>query len=381
MSKTGRMLLLILLLMVTFVVTGAGQPPEVPRLANRHLDHASYADLLRQWKDYIEKHGESAHALVNLGRAYQYCNEQDAATNTGRRAVELDPDNPEALAFFGAQTAIWLGDPEGSLELLERCRKIAPDYEYGLTLLATSYMRLGRISEADGVFKTIFELNTIPGPLQDYAYNMLVGLPEGAVLLTGGDNDTFPPLALQAGMDFRIDVAVLNKSLLTLPEYSEGLFKRYPAIKPDDKIKHDEHFSYNRTVIKRLIEDQDSPVYFVASTNFDYIGFEPDFKPDCIIEGFNLFFSKKGMSTEESSALILDTYRLDSATDWKFPWSLYPQVGRLMQNYVTAMVKLSEQENISAGTRRRLLEKSLEISSFHDFDRLTIYIEKSLKEL
>jgi len=237
-------------------------------------------------------------------------------------------------------------------------------------------MRLGRLDDADDVFETEFKQNMIPGPLQDFAYNMLVGLPEGAVLITAGDNDTFPPLALQAGMGFRRDVAVINKSLLTLPEYGEALFKRYPAIKPGDKIKHEEHLPFNQTVIKRLVYDQDSPVYFVATAFSTFPGFEPDIT----LEGFNMFISKAGKTADESAALILDTYRLDSATDWKYPWSLRPQIGKLMRNYVSAMIKLSETDNISDRNRRRLLDKALEISAFHKIDRLTLYLEKCLRE-
>jgi hypothetical protein len=52
----------------------------------------------------------------------------------------------------------------------------------------------------------------------------------------------------------------------------------------------------------------------------------------------------------------------------------------MMLNYVSAMIKLSEYEDISKDTRTKLLEKSLEISKFHDFTRLTVYAEKSLRK-
>lgn len=364
-----------LITIIGMATSALSQPPTVPRLVDRQLDEASYVELAKQWKDYISKHGESAHALVNLGRAYDYSGEIDAAVIAAKRAVELDPDYPEALAFYAMLMASYIGDVEGSLDLLERCRQVAPDYGYGLTNLATTYMRLGDLAKSDEVFKTIFKERTISQPLQDYAYNMLVGLPEGAILLTHGDSDTFSPLALQAGMDFRNDVALINMSMLNVAKYREAMFKRYPSIRPKKKVPKEYSRPPHQIVIKYFLDEQKVPIFFTA-TNFEYVGSSPK----VFIEGFNQRAMKRGLTTEESARLILETYRMDSATDWNFAWSLQPSVSEMMLNYVSAMIKLSEYEDISKDTRTKLLEKSLEISKFHDFTRLTVYAEKSLRK-
>ncbi len=184
------------LLAVFAVAPALSQPESVPRLTERGLDKASYVQLAKEWKQYIEQNGESADALANLALAYKYSEEQDAAVIAAKRAVELGPDNPKALALLGEMLAVWVEDEEAALEVLQRCREVAPDYEFGLTMLATAHLRRGELSDADEVFQTVFDQRVIATPLQDFAYNMLVGLPRGAVLITSGDNDTFPPLAL-----------------------------------------------------------------------------------------------------------------------------------------------------------------------------------------
>jgi tetratricopeptide (TPR) repeat protein len=364
-----------LALALSVASTAIAQPPTVPRKTVRQLDEASYVELAKQWKAYIAKQGESATAMLNLGRAYDYSGEMDAAVAAAKRAVELDPDHPEALAFYAMEMASWGNDVEGSIELLEHCRKVAPDYGYGLTNLATSYMRLGDFEKSDEVFKTIFKERTIPQPLQDYAYNMLVGLPEGAILVTHGDNDTFSPLALQAGMGFRTDVALINLSLLNVEKYREAVFKRYPAITPKKKVPEEYSRPPHQIVIEYMLEEHKVPIFFTA-INFEYVGSSPDL----FVEGFNQRAVKRGLTTEESARLILETYRMDSATDWNFAWSLQPSTAEMMLNYVSAMVRLSEYEDISKETRRKLLEKALEISKFHDFTKLTIYVKKSLQK-
>jgi tetratricopeptide (TPR) repeat protein len=377
-----HVLLFIFLLLVTPVYASADvKPPAVPRKVVRQLDTASYVELARQWKKYIEETGESGEALLNLARAYDYSGEIEAAAAAAKRAVELAPDSPEALAFYGVVLSSWgdgeTPDLEGALELFERCRAIAPDYEYGLTGLATVHLRKGDLWEADRVFETVFKERVFPVPLQDYAYNILVGLPEGAVIITWGDNDTYAPLALQAGMGLRKDVAVLNLSLLNLDKYSDAMFERYPVISPEDIPEWDQREARHKDVIRALLKQQKVPVYFVSAINFDYVGETPE----RTLEGFNLRTAKKGLTAEESAKLFLETYRLDSATDWSYPWSLTPSLRDMMMNYVSALIRLSEYDDLPKDIKGKLLAKALEISEFHEFDRLTPFIHRSMKDL
>jgi tetratricopeptide (TPR) repeat protein len=353
------------------------QPPPVPRLVERTLDHASYVELARQWKAYIEKHGETADALVNLGMAYEYSEEHEAAIVAARRAVALEPDDPRALALLGKLNSIYEVDEDEALKLLKRCREVAPDYEHGLTTLAAVHLRRGDLPQAEEVFRTIFDQRIISRPLQDYAYNMLVGLPEGAVLISAGDNDTFPALALQAGMNFRRDVVVLNQSLLNLPAYVEAQFKRHASIRPDYNIGAHKVMIVNghptwlsHALIAKMIEEKKAPVYLTMST----AGLEQGYRPEVYIEGMNLRASGKGLPPDESAQLFFTAYRLDSATDWTEPWSLAPNEAKLMSNYVSAMVKLAEEKGVGGETRARLLEKAAAIAEFHELDRMSEHI-------
>ena len=77
--KTIVLLILLLMVMPAYLVATV-KPPAVPRKVVRQLDTASYVELARQWKKYIEEYGESGEALLNLGRAYDYSGEIEAAT-------------------------------------------------------------------------------------------------------------------------------------------------------------------------------------------------------------------------------------------------------------------------------------------------------------
>ncbi len=88
-------------------------------------------------------------------------------------------------------------------------------------------------------------LEAIPGPThgkwfehdrshnriaREYAWNLLAGLPPGAIVFTNGDNDTFPLWYMQEVERFRRDVSVVNLSLINLPWYAKQLRGREPAV-------------------------------------------------------------------------------------------------------------------------------------------------------
>lgn len=64
---------------------------------------------------------------------------------------------------------------------------------------------------------------------KDYARNILSTLPRNALLLTNGDNDTFPLWYLENAKGFRNDVTVINIPLLNIPWFVKQIVARDPA--------------------------------------------------------------------------------------------------------------------------------------------------------
>jgi len=72
-------------------------------------------------------------------------------------------------------------------------------------------------------------------PLLAYNRWMLRDLPENAILITNGDFDTFPAVALQKREGLRQDVAIFNLNLLNVDWYARAIAERYGIELPFDE--------------------------------------------------------------------------------------------------------------------------------------------------
>ncbi|MEJ2722086.1 MAG: hypothetical protein P8181_13255 [bacterium] len=124
-----------------------------------------------------------------------------------------------------------------------------------------------------------------------------------------------------------------------------------------------------------MIDDPRIAVYFAPSVAFGSLGLDTELTPD----GLNLRSMTEGLTPEASARLFVDTYRLDSATDWDVAWDLFPNLGRMMSNYVTSMVRIAMEKGLEPDTKRLLLAKAAAIAEFHDMTRLNGII-KSLED-
>jgi tetratricopeptide (TPR) repeat protein len=126
---------------------------------------------------------------------------------------------------------------------------------------------------------------------RDYAYNMLVGLEENAIIFTNGDNDTFPLWYIQGVEGFRTDVRLVNLSLLNTPWYGQQLRDEEPRVPMSytvEELWKLRPFMDQESRKVYLVKDQvamniinenvargmEVPVYFAVTVD-DLLGLEP----------------------------------------------------------------------------------------------------------
>jgi hypothetical protein len=97
---------------------------------------------------------------------------------------------------------------------------------------------------------------------------VLASLDSNSILVTNGDNDTYPAWVLQYVQNFRKDILVLNINLIMIERYRDKLFseKNIKSFEPDTSIK--DGFSMMKVILKHLVKNSNGMnVYFSFTLN------------------------------------------------------------------------------------------------------------------
>jgi len=364
-----------IVLLSLFVQIGSAQKPDqVLSLRQRVLSKETYMNVARQWIEYMEENGESVEGHLNAGQALRYAGEEKPVyLRHYQQAVSLDPDNVRALDLYGCHLRN-KGTPEErtrGLEMLERAKDLDPTYGEILYSLYSAYCCEGRLEDASSIADDIYRRQIISVPLQDFGHNLIAGLPRNAVIITNGDNDTYPPIALQAGLNFRPDVTILNRSLLQCEEYVLALSRRYDWFPDPGNYTKTGPFGMAGSVIDHLLVTRERPIFAAITVAF---GDQPR---SVTIQGLAFRiddFTKNDPNIDYHTTweLFQDEYRMDSSTYWGYPWELRNSERLLMKNYAIIAYYAAEEalKNDDSTAAEWFVRFGNTIAEFHNFEEL-----------
>ena len=106
--------------------------------------------------------------------------------------------------------------------------------------LGLKYLALGKLDTVKAVLEAGKSQGAFPDALLEYHRQALKQLPDDAVLLSSGDNMTYPLLYVQAVENVRPDVAVVDVNLLNADWYPLVIKKLYPDLlsQPEEQIQN-----------------------------------------------------------------------------------------------------------------------------------------------
>jgi len=377
-SRFLPVLALLALLLCAMDLSAADElvrPTEIKSMRQAVYDRDTYNKLADLWEKYNEKY-PSEYAYANWMYAARYAG-WDNYSELLNDGLRIYPANPTLLYLKGIEP----GDPGDSenRKNLERSAALAPDYMDPWFALVPIYMNLRDNERLELALRNILESSIITDEVMDYNYNILSSLAKNAILITNGDNDTYPGWILQNVLGVRPDIDIINRSLLNTDWYpvyvlEQGAPQFINRAELDkmrkeiaDGLKMNPNLriggAYSDTLIAMIIssaERSGRPVYFANTLYFT------DRLREIAENGQNLGLyllvtpedGKYGKALAGAYRDWIDDYRVSGLRSWRLRYSPPTDAGRsLVSNYGQAIAKdLDSLKKYAPGLRRELFQ-------------------------
>jgi tetratricopeptide (TPR) repeat protein len=233
----------------------------------------------------------------------------------------------------------------------------------------------------------------------DYAYNMLTPLEPNAIVMTNGDNDTFPLWYIQEVEHVRKDVRVVNLSLLNTPWYIRQLRDQEPrvpfsltdpqldALQPYQEEGSGKIIWVKDQAVADLIKTNQwkRPIY-LAVTVPEQLGFEKRLT----LEGLVFRVSEKetgehAVDTRKTLHNLYRVFRYDGLLDKNrdYDKSVYKDENayKLVQNYSAAHVQSAFKLQQAGQSKDAVTVLKDAVKMTPDFPGLLEYLGKSYEDL
>jgi len=202
---------------------------------------------LEKAKEYFEKavklNADDAQIHSWLAETNRRMGLKQESYDMANKALEIDPHNSFSHTVLGdllnPMYGIWeRSDSELAWLHLTKAVEYNPADGNAWLAIWSEAVRRGEKEIESKAYSALMETGILTPAILSYNRWTLEHLPPNAILLTNGDMDTYPALALQEVENFRTDVAIVNYSLLNTPWYANHIKDKYGIRLPlsDDEI-------------------------------------------------------------------------------------------------------------------------------------------------
>ncbi|MCF7810910.1 hypothetical protein K9N50_07965 [bacterium] len=186
-------------------------------------DKDTYADLAQKWKAYYKRF-PSEDAYANWMYAARYAGDPKF-DKLLQKGLTKYPGNPTIL-YLASCKEHGKHDYDIGRNYLERSAELDPSYMDPWFSLVIHYMDARDDERLDVALNNLLHSGEIAEEVMDYNYNTLMCLDTNALLITNGDNDTYPGWILTKLLNIRPDVKIVNRSLLNTDWYPSYIIER-----------------------------------------------------------------------------------------------------------------------------------------------------------
>jgi hypothetical protein len=371
--------IILLLVGIFLTVSAQAQKAEpIQSFAKEAMPMQWYKQQLSLWKKEVEKNKLDENAWYNVFRAQRILSYHDSTDH--RKTEERDADlikvvdemekvisNTYTFNFCKWQLG---GNDMKYYPYLEKAIAIAPNRKDHIDYMI-NIGELQRNSKQRNEYSlkriNVGEMST---GMMYYNYNTLIGLEKNAILITAGDNDTYPAWALQA-QGIRTDVTVLNAYLLHIKEYREKVFTEL-GIKQIDISKEDEFEFFNKKLVKHLAQNKNNYPVYLALTSAGCNNLLDEIEDKLYLIGLAYVYQTN--SIDNIAILkknVEQLYALDYLDKAFYTEISIDRTKQINQNYIVPMLKLYEHYKMAGDIQKLqwIKEKLIFISKGADDEK------------
>lgn len=259
------------------VLQASGQKPEtIYSIAHVIKPNEFYLEQIGLWKKEIQKDEHSAAAWFNYYKANRYAHisgghDSVASRKRFERMKGIVDEIQEKIPGTWEAHFIKWANGYNNWDLLPDLKRA---YEIDSSRIETydGFINLYEVNRdlpnRDKFLNKWYASGTVSPGLLNYNYNVLRSLKPNAILITGGDNDTYFAWMLQAVMGVRKDVTIVNSNLCGIKSYGAKLSRELGLAQPLPNTDDFSYEDYAKVFFKSLITNKDRrPVYAAATAD------------------------------------------------------------------------------------------------------------------
>lgn len=378
---------ILILLVSNSILPYAQSPQKIYPFSTKQQDMGWYRQQAKSWKAVTEKEPGNASAWFNLyyaKRILLFHDGQDTRTEQSKQeetTALIQEMDTHIKGTYELNLVKWLA---GGLDL-KNLHYLTKANELGLN--RTEHLdHMINVSELQGnqqdkiaYAKRKYNSGEVSAGMLYYNYNVLSGLDSNAILITIGDNDTYPAWVLQA-LGIRTDILVLNLSLLLADDYRQKIFNEIGAEKVlVDWNKYAETPSkleteFRKMVVQSLAKNRKGRALYIPLTASTIIEPLPDLQQSFYLTGLTYKYSNTAF---DNMAVLRKNFEQLYALDY-LDKDLYQDesaalVKRINSNYIVPMIRLFDHYEHSGDlVRKQWIKNKLIVISSESEDEVDI---------
>lgn len=243
-----------------------------------------YLNQVDLWKIETEKNPTNPDAWYNYYRASRNAyikgeedNSQDSKGINRFDRLQQIVQNMELYVpdSYEYHYVTWLNSNNNPNQFshLEKAHQLMPNNPEPILSLIIYYEINGNNKKKNEYIEKYNTTGDFSPGLLNYAYNVLIGLEENAIILTEGDKDT-EAILLSQGKAIRSDVQLININLLLIKSYRNRIFNELgiDTLNYDPLSNEQTYQLFQQSIIAHLASNQyNRPVYSSLTVSNEYI--------------------------------------------------------------------------------------------------------------